>query len=187
MLEKTSVKFMEEILMTKTSVSRFIGAIALALVLLVGFTTTRAFAAEPDNIFGMVQPRSGVETLPLNTWYTISSHFSIDGHNYTPVKTVEGRYLKLNINTCLSLDEDKGNGPVRVTIKIRDYNSRNFISGAVSTFTMERGVLMTGQPVFDLGYSGRKIQIYTEITSLNSSDPATRVIDFYDYRSYSYN
>jgi hypothetical protein len=76
---------------------------------------------------------------------------------------------------------------VRVTIKIRDYNSRNFISGAVSTLTMERGVLMTGQPVFDLGYSGRKIQIYTEITSLNSSDPATRVIDFYDYRSYSYN
>lgn len=134
-----------------------------------------------------ITPYSGVETLPLNQWYLISQNFSITHHNYTPCKTSQGRYLKLDIRTMLSLDLDKGSGPVRVTIKIRDYNTRKFIPGAESTFTMDRNVLMTGEPVFDLGYAGRKVQIYTEVRSINSSDPTNRTIEFFDFSSYTYN
>ena len=181
--------------MKKSIIARLSSCFMAVAIAVCCFCTTPVFAAEneaekPSAITETnesITPFAGVETLPLNQWYLISQHFSITHHNYTSCKTSQGRYLKLSIRTMLAISEDQGSGPVRVTIKIRDYNTRQFIPGAESTFTMNKNVLMTGEPVFDLQYAGRKIQIYTEVTSINSTDPTNRTIEFYDYSSYTYN
>lgn len=165
--------------MKKIKFSRTIGMLMAIVTLVIGFSTKNVYAA-------------GIETLPLNQWYTISNSFTVDDYNYTPMKTVQGRYLKLQFCSKVNLDLDsKATEQVQVTIRIRDYNTKQFIPGAVYTYTQPLVDITWGQaketPTFDLGYAGRKVQIYTKISSYNSSDTSVRVVDFTKYKSYSSN
>ena len=70
------------------------------MIVLVLVHSLPVFAAEEDvyrdyEVENNSNVRSGVETFPLNQWYLVSTNFSVHDYNYTPVKTVQGRYLKI--------------------------------------------------------------------------------------------
>ena len=187
--------------MKKIKFSRAIGTLMAVVTLATCLSSNSVYAAEVDEAVETVEqqtetessitPYGGIETLPLDKWYTISSAFTIDDYNYTPMKTVEGQYLKLKFRAKVNLDLDSKVGDVKVTIKIRDYNTKAFIKDAEYSYTMPMVYLMWQVPVetpyFNLGYAGRKIQIYTKISTPNSSSTAVRVVDFDNYQSYSTN
>lgn len=137
------------------------------------------FELAADN--DIVEPRAGVETLPLG-WYLISSSFTVTDYNYTPLKTVEGRYLKLRFKAVVD-----GENPLAVRIKIRDYDTKEFLDVDDAIFFMSNqsgdNTFTTAQ--FDLGYAGRKIQIYTQLES--SYDISGESVIFTNYQSYVYN
>ena len=184
--------------MNKINFSRILSVI-MAIITMIGcMSTTPVYAAgeensavieaENANIGSANQPKSGVETLPLG-WYTISDAFTIDDYNYTPVKTVQGRYMKLKFASRVNLSLDShATTTVLVTIKLRDYYTGAFIPGAEYSYTMPLVDVLWQTPretsTFDLGYAGRKVQIYTKISSYNSTDTSTRVVDFHNYQSY---
>ena len=123
--------------MKKIKFSRIISTLIVAASLITNYWTATVFASEakePAEIIeaaDTLEPRAGTETLPLG-WYTISSKFSIKGHNTT----------------------------------------------TVSSQTI----------AFDLGYAGRKVQIYTYIENAwSSTEHTASTVTFTDYQSYVYN
>lgn len=174
---------------------RLLSVIAVIAMILGCFSGSVAFASEPDEssvitsgstVATGVQPRAGEETLPLG-WYLIEQHFTITNNNLTKVKTVQGRYLTLDFSWMVST-EDKGIGGEYLTIKIKDASTGQYISGLVATDGVEdKWQLRTFQHTFDLGWAGRKIQIFTDVSSLGQSNGYYRAADFYDYMSYVYN
>lgn len=142
--------------MKKIKFSRAIGTLMAVVTLATCLSANPVFAAEVDEVEVIEQqtetetsitPYGGIETLPLNRWYTISSAFTIDDYNYTPMKTVEGKYLKLKFISRVNLDLDSKSGDVKVTIKIRDYNTKAFIPGAEYSYTMPMVYLMWQVPL----------------------------------------
>jgi len=176
--------------MKKINFSRAIGTLMAVLTLVTCFGANTVFAAEVENKPEMVEttdsivPYAGVETLPLG-WYTISSDFTIDGHNYTPCKTVQGRYMKLNFN-CTNATTQSALSGVVIKIYIRDYNTQQLIPGASYICTIANdGTYNIETSTFDLGYAGRKVQIYTELSSIRDyADTMERSVRFTNYRSY---
>ena len=179
--------------MKKIKFSRAIGTLMAVVTLATCLSANPVFAAEVDEVKVIEQqaetessitPYGGVENLPLG-WYTISSQFSISGYNYTPCKTVKGRYLKLDFDSYVA---DRGGGIVAL-IEIRDYNTGQFIDNQYHFFTItkEHNEVFTPHvttKTFDLGYAGRKIQIYTKLVSMNDVDNFERTATFKNYKSY---
>lgn len=170
----------------------------MAFVMLFGcFGTINAFAAESDTTVAVEDEtpndsgskpilKAGTETLPLG-WYMIQQHFTITNNNLSPVKTVSGRYMKLKFSWMVST-QDTGLGGEIITIKIKDATTGNYISGLTVTDTVsDKWILMPFECTFDLGYAGRKIQIFTDVSSSGSSNGNYRSADFYDYQTYVYN
>ncbi len=180
--------------MKKIKLLKAVSTVMMVVTLVTSMGATNVLAAEVDNTpsaietDGDIETRAGVETLPLNRWYTISSGFSIDGYNYTPCKTSTGQYLTLKFK-CKVSNQSIGNSGVHVKILIRDYNTREFISSAGFSFSLENQNMTYNIETapMNLGYSNRKIQIYTQITSFSSSDSSERTVDFWDYQSYTNN
>ena len=84
--------------------------------------------------------------------------------------------------------EDKGLGGEIITIKIKDVETGNYIDNLTITDTVENKLLLAHfERTFDLGYAGRKIQIFTDVSSLGESNGHYRSADFYDYQSFVYN
>ncbi len=114
---------------------------------------------------------SGVETLPLDTWYFVGS-FSFTGYNITPVKTVEGRYLTIYVD-FYKPSWDSGTGGVKLEIAIKDYYTGSLITNFVSMGT-STGNTVSNSTTFDLGYSGRKVHIYFKEKSADGSSSISR-------------
>lgn len=80
-----------------------------------------------------------------------------------------------------------GENPLAVRIKIRDYDTKEFLDVDDAIFFMSNqsgdNTFTTAQ--FDLGYAGRKIQIYTQLES--SYDISGESVIFTNYQSYVYN
>lgn len=173
--------------MKRSNISRTISTFMMVVTLVCCFGTTTVLAAEPlDSILvanNVVEPRAGTETLPLG-WHTISSKFTITGHNTTPVKTVQGRYLQLNYN----ISKNATSAPVAVRIKIKDYYTGTFIGNEDIFFISENPTSAKwGTINFDLGYAGRKVQIYTRIENTLTYNEISTPITFSNYQSYVYN
>ena len=173
--------------MKKIKLSRIISIFMVAVSLMTNFGVATVFAAESNEpVKGVeadeiVEPRAGTETLPLG-WYTISSKFSIKGHNTTPVKTVSGRYLKLDYDLTKSATSE----PIAVRIKIKDYNTGQYIGGEDIFFVTQNATTTGCRTItFDLGYAGRRVQIYTYIENAWSyTEHTASLITFSNYKSY---
>lgn len=176
--------------MRTKKISRFMGML-MSIVMLVGsFCANNVWAADPEETFtndnSDVITRAGTETLPLG-WYLIQQHFTITNNNLTRVKTVSGRYMKLKFSWMVST-EDKGLGGEIITIKIKDATTGKYIDNLTVTDTVsDKWILMPFEYTFDLGYAGRKVQIFTDVSSSGSSNGHYRSADFYDYQTYVYN
>lgn len=177
--------------------SRFVGMLT-AIAMSVGcFGATTAFAAETETSVNSEKEvlteesnnaitRSGPETLPLG-WYLIEQHFTITNNNLSPVKTVEGRYMKLKFSWMVSTD-DRGLGGEVITIKFKDVDTGQYINSLTVTDTVsDKWILMPFECTYDLGYAGRRIQIFTDVSSSGASNGNYRSADFYDYQTYVYN
>lgn len=181
--------------MRTKKISRFIGMLMAVAMLVGSFSATNVFAAEPKktvvtetvaNDSGDAVTRAGTETLPLG-WYLIQQHFTITNNNLSPVKTVSGRYMKLKFSWMVST-ADKGLGGETITIKIKDATTGRYINNLTVTDTVsDKWILMPFECTYDLGYAGRKIQIFTDVSSSGSSNGNYRSADFYDYQTYVYN
>lgn len=175
--------------MKKIKLSRNFAIIMAIMTLVCSLGTTTAFAAEPEGDVSTVtetsaiEPRAGTETLPLG-WYTISSKFSIRGHNTTPVKTVQGQYLRLSYNATKGATSE----PLAILTRIKDYNTGEFIGGTDVFLISDKATTAGFTTIqFDLGYAGRKVQIYTYIQDARSATENTSLVTFTDYQSYVYN
>lgn len=177
--------------MKKIKFSRAIGTLMAVVTLATCLSANPVFAAEVEVIEQQVEtessitPYGGVETLPLNRWYTISSNFSITGYNYTPCKTVEGRYLKLDFDCYVG---DSG-GNIVALVQIRDYNTKELLDEQYHMFIITKNHDAVFTPhvttkTFDLGQANRKIQIYTKLVSADSGDNFERTATFKNYKSY---
>lgn len=178
--------------MKKIKFSRTIGILMSVVTLATCFCANPVFAAEVDEVEvieqqveteSSIMPYAGTETLPLG-WYTISSSFTIDGYNYTPCKTVQGRYMKLNFN-CTNATTQTAYSGIVIKIYIRDYNTKQIISGPYICTIANDGTYNIETSTFDLGYAGRKVQIYTQLYSIKDYvDTMERSVLFTNYRSY---
>ncbi len=168
----------------------------VATMMISYFNDVPAFAAETKQTINNEEQtiydgsnavtRAGQETLPLGL-YLISKNFTITNNNLTPIKTVQGRYMRLIFSWSVST-EDKGLGGEIITIKIKDAETGNYIDNLTITDTVENKLLLAHfERTFDLGYAGRKIQIFTDVSSLGESNGHYRSADFYDYQSFVYN
>lgn len=177
--------------------SHFVG-IALAITVLFGaFNPVTALATEKSessvskyesvtNVDETPVSRAGAETLPLGT-YRISDLFTVTDSNLTPVKTVAGRYLQLNFWWRVS-PYDKGISGEIITIKIKDANTGQYITNLVATDTTDSNSLYKYcKCTFDLGYSWRRIQIFTDVSSSGASNGNFRSAEFSQYNSTVYN
>lgn len=164
------------------NIRRFVCMFMVIVTCVCCFTPMTALAAELENEpFEVeapftIEPRGGVETLPLGE-YLISSSFTITDYNYTPRKTVQGRYLQLKFNAFLYNTTD----PLAVRIKIRDYNTREFIGSQETIIFLGSNMISNSftSEKYDLEYAGREVQIYTEFSSANPGD----TVQFTNYRS----
>lgn len=177
--------------MKKMKLLKVVSTVMMVVNLVTGVGTTNVFAAEVDNTpnaietDGDIETRAGVETLPLNKWHTISSSFSVAGYNYTPCKTVEGRYLKLDFDCYVG---DSG-GNIVALVQIRDYNTKELLNEQYHMFIITKNHDAVFTPhvttkTFDLGQANRKIQIYTKLVSADSVDNFERTATFKNYKSY---
>lgn len=176
--------------MKKIKLSRMITTLMAIATLVCSFGTTNVFAAELDSentivetcdsieTSDIIEPRAGIETLPLG-WHTISSNFTITGHNYTPVKTVEGRYLRIYYNSSSSTTDITLWGYIRIL----DYNTKEVLNE--SPLLVGDGDYRTAE--VDLGTTGRKIQIYTVIINALTGEEVQRSVTFTNYQSYVHN
>lgn len=125
---------------------------------------------------------AGEETLPYG-WYEVGS-FSFTNYNLTPQKTVPGRYLALSI-LYSKPTWDAGIGDVKLTIDVRDANTGVSITGKMDFGKVSDGNIKSfTQPVIDLGYSGRKIQIWFDASSAGVSNGNYRSLTIHSFRTY---
>ena len=158
------------------------------LIALSSAISTPVFAAEEDvyrdyEVENNSNVRSGVETFPLNQWYLVSTNFSVHDYNYTPVKTVQGRYLKIKFSWMVG---DYGMGGETITIRMYNPNTHSFITGSAVS-SVDPGYLQTFEATFDLQYSGRKIQIFTDVSPSSTGSGTGRTANFYNFEVYTYN
>jgi hypothetical protein len=142
----------------------------LLAVMLVACTFTTGFAA-------------GEETLPVGTWYDIGS-FSFTNVNFSPWKTVEGRYLTMRVDFHKPT-WDAGLGEVKLTMDIRDaYTGQSiygpFVVGTTSGTTVVSCVYYN----IDLGYAGRVIQFWFDASSVGTSNGNYRSLTIDIFRVY---
>lgn len=172
--------------MKKIKFSRAISTLIAVVTLATCFGTNPVFAAEVEvteqqaETESSIVPYAGTEPLPLG-YYTISSRFSITGHNYSPVKTVQGKYLKILYSATLNVEDyqlESGR------IKIIDANTKEVLSDSPLICGNGTGSYQTLDT--NLGYAGRKIQIYTVVTSSNGQE-VQNTVTFTNYRSYVHN
>lgn len=175
--------------MKKIKFSRAIGTLMAVVTLATCLGANPVFAAEVDEVEvidqqteteGSIIPYAGTETLPLG-YYTISSRFSITGHNYSPIKTVQGKYLKILYTATLNVEDfqlESGR------IKIIDANTKEVLSDSPLICGNGTGSYQTLDT--NLGYEGRKIQIYTVVTSSNGQE-VQNTVTFTNYQSYVHN
>lgn len=163
----------------------------MAIVTLISFLEPTTVFATEDQIVSYtsettnaIEPRAGTETLPLG-WYTISSRFNITGHNTTPVKTVRGRYLKLNYTITKPVTSE----PIAIIVEVKDYNTGIKLGSSDVFFMNENSGTAKWETIepYDLGYAGRKVQIYTRIDLGNSHKELSQAVTFTNYKSYVYN
>lgn len=178
--------------------SHISGLLMAVTMIFTCFGATTAFAAEvsPEviaieetgeyaNITNTVMPRAGEETLPLG-WYLIEQHFTVTNDNLSPVKTVSGRYMTLKFNWMVATD-DQGIGGEIVTIRLVDPDTQEFLTVPITTEVADKWLLVPFEVTFDMGYAGRRIQIYTDVSSNGTSNGHYRSATFYDYQTNVYN
>ncbi len=158
-------------------------SLLLAVIMIVGVLPTAAMAAEvPAKGEEVISPRAGTETLPYG-WYDIGTFSFTGGGNLTPVKTVAGRYLSLEIAYQQSSKDHNGN-PIKLTIKIKDYNTGNIIATR-DWGTVGGGTYITAhKEKFDLGRTGRKVQIWFILSTPGVSSAPDRTVDIIGFKSY---
>ncbi len=177
--------------MKKMKFFRVISTLMAVVTLATCLGMNPVLAAELDEVEAVEQqvetessitPYSGVETLPLGD-YLISSRFSVTGHNYSPVKTVQGRYLRILYKATLNV-VDFQLQPGR--IKIIDYYTKEVLSDSSLCCSSNNSGVSYQTVDTDLGRAGRKIQIYTVVTSSNGQE-VQNTVTFTDYRSRVHN
>ena len=166
--------------MKKMRKKRIFAILLAAITLTSTIIPINAFAAEKGEVVSEnVTPRAGEETLPLG-YHSISGEFTFYDTNLTPVKTVVGRYMQLMFGFSVA-SSDQGLGGIRLTVQIRDA-----ITGAVIGSyqgTVERGSTVYVSPSFDLGYGGRRIQIFFDASSSGQSNGNFRRATIYGLTS----
>ena len=175
--------------MKRKTLSKIFNILASVAIVVGSFTNTTVFAAEETSepvteITDEPIITAGTETLPLG-WYLITQHFTVYNDNLSPVKTVQGRYLKLKFNWMVA-DTDTGLGGEIITIQIRDAITGQTLLTDTSSVS-GKWILKPYEHEFDLGYAGRQIQIYTDVSSNGVSNGNYRSADFYNYQSYVHN
>ena len=165
-------------------------ATIMSLVMLLNiFNNVNVFAKDSNSTSTMtsdneIMPMSGEETLPLNKWYTISTHFEVTNNNLTRIKTVKGRYLTLKFSWMIATD-DAGIGGAKITVKIKDASTGKYINGLVKTSkASDKWILVPVEMKFDLGNANRKIQIFTDVSSTGEVNGKYRSAEFYNYQSH---
>lgn len=161
-----------------------IATIVMSLVILFGSFSNVSVQASANDDGTEIMPMAGEETLPLNKWYTISTHFEVTNNNLTRVKTVKGRYLTLKFSWMIATD-DADIGGAKITVKIKDASTGKYINGLVKTSkASDKWVLVPVEMKFDLGKANRKIQIFTDVSSTGKVNGKYRSAEFYNYQSY---
>lgn len=142
--------------MTKKRICSFL----MALVLLVGTTISIAIPVSA----------AGVETLPVGIYNISLDGFSFQGSNLTPVKTVSGKSLRLvgTASWCPERDQGIQTTPIQLVIEIRDASTGQRIGNQYTKIINpgQQGVAFD-TPFWNLGRTGRRIQIFFESNSIN--------------------
>ena len=163
-------------------------AFSMAVSMMIGFfTPITTFAAETEytkdvdvKVDNSVT-RAGVETLPYG-WYDIGA-FTFTDCNYTPVKTVQGSVVSFSF-LFKKASIDAGLGPVKLTVQICDENCNPISPKWVYSLNSENDIQGIMTPDFNLGYTGRKIRIFTDASSVGASNGNYRSIDVLSFSSY---
>lgn len=125
--------------------------------------------------------RAGVETLPYGS-YEIGG-FTFTNTNLTPVKTVAGSKFRFDGVFCKAAS-DRGIGPVKLTVQVRDANTGEVISTWVSEQSREDMDAIFLSDTIDLGYAGRKIQFWFDASSVGQSNGHYRSIEIMNFSTY---
>ena len=134
--------------------------IFLALILLVGTIT----------VYSVPANAAGVENLPYGVYNISLEPFSFRNTNLTPVKTVTGGSnlrLVFSFTRCASLDQGIASTPIKITVEIRDANTGARIGGQFTDIVNPGNTTYSGTQYWYLGYTGRKIQIWFDASSVN--------------------
>ena len=125
--------------------------------------------------------RAGVETLPYGT-YGIGPFTFID-NNLTPVKTVAGSTVSFRI-VFQKASQDQGIGPVKLTVQIRDIYGNAISDKWVYPLSSDNEIKSITTPEINLGYTGRKIQIWFDASSVGASNGNYRSIYVSSFTAY---
>lgn len=122
----------------------------------------------------MIQPLSGVETIPYGIYST--GGFTFTDTNLTPVKTIAGSKISFTI-VFKKASIDAGIGNVKLKFQVRD------IYGNAISPIYEKAANTDGSDTFltiddlDLGYNGRKVQFWYDASSTGQSNGNYRSIE----------
>lgn len=149
---------------------------------------TAVFAADTTNTVvdeslsaNSIQPRSGTETLPIGIY--LIGGFTFTNNNLTPVKTVEGSQISFSVSFKKAA-RDAGIGNVKLKFQVRD------TYGNALSPVIEQVANTDGSPAFltmdyiNLGYSGRKIQLWMDASSTGQSNGNYRSIEVINWTSF---
>lgn len=156
-------------------------AVAMCVLTLVSMVGTMpVFAAETTSgkesscsTDNMIQPLSGVETIPYGVYNT--GGFTFTNNNLTKVKTIAGSKISFTI-AFKKASIDAGIGNVKLKFQVRD------IYGNAISPVYEMAASPNGYDRFltiddlNLGYTGRKVQFWYDASSTGQSNGNYRSI-----------
>lgn len=119
-----------------------------------------------------IEPYAGVETLEIG--YNDIGDFTFTDTNLTPVKTIAGTKVTFTI-PFYKADSDKGIGPVKLTVKVKDLNGKVLAQGTKSEKAGVTGAVLTIKDL-DLKTKNKKVQIWFDASSVGESNGKFRSI-----------
>lgn len=155
------------------------GMIVTAMLPMSTFAQEKVVYVNEDE--NTVISRAGVETLPYGQ-HSIGA-FTFTDTNLTPVKTVAGTKVQFLIG-FRKASNDAGIGQVKLKVQIRDA-SGSAIS-PVWEYTPDPDSIATSivTPELNLGYAGRRIQIWLDASSVGASNGNYRSLYISPFISY---
>lgn len=139
--------------------------------------------AENDCISSMnlPMPRAGTEILPKGIYFI--GGFTFTNDNLTPVKTVEGSKIAFSIS-FRKASIDTGIGNVKLKFQVRDINGSALSPVMEEVANTDGSVATLATDYIDLGYPGRKIQLWMDASSTGTSNGNYRSIEIYNWCSF---